>query len=568
MCIFVKFARFGNIEFFDDMKIIWRTAVFAMLSVLCIDGMAEDVRPLRVLRTSADRVTVVDGNRKSAINWLMNPAIRPDVYETSARTVTFMSEIDTLSFNVERNGVYDFVVVKNSTDSAFTQIRWVSDNPLEDPPADMLRLSPSGKLTRGQAAFDIDALFYTISEVHPAMFSVCCHDSLMRAVNEVKGSLPDSITRAELYMRLAPLLAMIGDGHTYLVFPFNDVFTADLRRLPVSFVINTSDYTMRVKSCIDGTIPEGAEVTAINGLAVREMLERMMTFVSGERDFFRLSMVNYDFSALFEMLYAADEYEITYRVPGSRKTSAATLAAATWEEISRRLPKKKARSRWQAYSFELMKDKNVAVMDFRSFYDENNMKHFADSMFAAIRENGITNLIIDIRENGGGVSLVGDELLKYISPVPFTQFEKEFVRVTPTTLRLCEDIGTPRIEMYYMEEKDMVKPLTQAEGRFDGHVYLLISHNSFSSAASFAWAFKQFGMGTVIGEETGGMGVSYGDCVNYRLPVSGLSCLISFKRFWHYGADERDIHGVLPDYEVPQAEALDKALKLARKNRK
>lgn len=62
-------------------------------------------------------------------------------------------------------------------------------------------------------------------------------------------------------------------------------------------------------------------------------------------------------------------------------------------------------------------------------------------------------------------------------------------------------------------------------------------------------------MGTVVGEETGGMNVSFGDILTYRLPISGLSTTLSYKRFWHYGADEQEIHGTMPDYTVPQAQA-------------
>lgn len=32
---------------------------------------------------------------------------------------------------------------------------------------------------------------------------------------------------------------------------------------------------------------------------------------------------------------------------------------------------------------------------------------------------------------------------------------------------------------------------------------------------------------------------------------------VSWKRFYHYGADDQDIHGTLPDVEVPADQALD-----------
>lgn len=42
-------------------------------------------------------------------------------------------------------------------------------------------------------------------------------------------------------------------------------------------------------------------------------------------------------------------------------------------------------------------------------------------MFTALRMQGIEELIIDARNNGGVNSRVGDELLRYIAPEPFCQ---------------------------------------------------------------------------------------------------------------------------------------------------
>lgn len=167
------------------------------------------------------------------------------------------------------------------------------------------------------------------------------------------------------------------------------------------------------------------------------MLERMMRYESGERCFFRLSRVNYVFPLLFMMLYDSDSYKIEYRERDAKKTKTVTLAAATSEEMNSRLPKDGDNNEAKPdYSFYMMKEKGVAVMDFRVLRDQKRMRAFADSMFTTLRDNGIKNLIIDIRDNGGGDSGGGAELLRYISPKPFKQFSKSFVRITPTTIRL------------------------------------------------------------------------------------------------------------------------------------
>ena len=546
-------------------------AIATALPMLCAGQQTSHGASLPIIETNEKALPIFeDGAKKPAGWWIINPKVRPDVYETSAKKVMFLNEKrDTLAFDIERGGVYDFIILQNGCDSAYIRIKWITDNPLEEPTEEFCKRSPSGLLSRKQAQLDIDALVYTFSEVHPNMFHECGQAEFMEAVNRVKSNLPDSLNRIQLYKEVAPLVAMLGDGHSNLNFPLNDLFTKDLRRLPLFVNINLHNYEITTVACIDSIIPRSAQILSINGVDSRTMLERMMEYVSGERYFFRLARVNQAFPALFELLYAADSYEVVYREPENKRSKTVTLHPATYDEIVQRLPhQKKSQQKVEDYSFTLDKKRNVTIMDFRQFSNPEKMRIFADSMFTAMRHEGISNLIIDIRNNGGGNSAVGDELFRYISPVPFMQMSKAFVRITPTTRRLAKIKDRYPGLYHYAESGKFVTPLTPEEGRFMGNVYLLTSHQTFSSAGSFAWAFKEFGMGTVVGEETGGMNVCFGDILPYRMPVSGLLCSISYKRFWQYGADEKDIHGAIPDYQVPQAEAMDKAIKLARKNKR
>lgn len=101
--------------------------------------------------------------------------------------------------------------------------------------------------------------------------------------------------------------------------------------------------------------------------------------------------------------------------------------------------------------------------------------------------------------------------------------------------------------------------------RYRGRCYELISHYTFSSAASFAWAFQYFRMGKAIGEETGGQVVCFGDIIQYKLPHSQLPLACSYRKMYQYGGTDDNRHGVLHDYEVPAERALDFTLELIRK---
>jgi C-terminal processing protease CtpA/Prc len=93
-------------------------------------------------------------------------------------------------------------------------------------------------------------------------------------------------------------------------------------------------------------------------------------------------------------------------------------------------------------------------------------------------------------------------------------------------------------------------------------VYLLTSHSTYSSAASFAWTFKYFEMGTIIGEETGGQSVCFGDMIIQKLPNTDLMMGISHKKYYDYGATDENTHGTIPHHQVKSDKAMDYAIDL------
>lgn len=91
---------------------------------------------------------------------------------------------------------------------------------------------------------------------------------------------------------------------------------------------------------------------------------------------------------------------------------------------------------------------------------------------------------------------------------------------------------------------------------FNGDVYLLTSPNTFSSANILAAVFKCYDMGTIIGEETGGVTIAFGDLIYFSLPNTGLPGICSYKKFYH-PCGNPDNRGVIPDTEViPDPEDL------------
>ncbi len=539
-----------------------------ILCIVAIAAMAQTADTLKkTLKTNVSPVAVILDGKALDGGWNVLYGDDIDPLDTRAEEVVFASDIDTIRITLDMWQSIDFTIESATGEKAPVRVTRISENIYENPDPRMLKRARSGMLSRAQAEFDLNALVYGLSEVHPNIFSVCRQEDFFRAVNKAIESLPDSISTMELYRKAAPIVAMIGDGHTNLVFPYTDVFTPELKRMPF-WVDVLSDKSIVCRSSLDSIIPRGAKILSINGVDAVDMINSMLPYVAGEKEPFKLSRIDGSFSALRHMLYPADSFDIVYLPAGEKKPKTVTYPATPVDEVKRRSPALPNTGTGKPYSFTIDKARNVAVMDFREFSGVSAMKTFADSMFRELRNQNIGNLIIDLRWNGGGNSAVGDVLLRYISPEPFVQMDKALVRISPLTRKLmgAEDIA-PMFSFFEMTEDHYEQPLTEQEGHYNGNVYLLTSNKTFSSAGSFAWVFKECGIGKVIGEETGGMNVCYGDVLGYRLPVSKLYCSISFKRFWQFRADESDIHGTIPDVAVPASEAMDKALKMIKKKK-
>lgn len=519
-----------------------------------------------ILRTNVNTVDVTFDGKKLKKGWsVKNNNDEVKHFDTRAHEIVFASDIDTLKITLDTWQTKDFTIMSANGDKTPVKVTRVSENIYEYPDPHLLIRTPDEMLSREQAVFDIKALVYGLSEVHPNIFSVCKQEDFFRAVNNAVETLPDSISTMELYQKTAPIVAMIGDGHTNLIFPYND-FTPDLKRMPLGVDV-MNDKSILCHSSLDSIIPRGAIILSINGVNAEDIVNSMLPYVAGEKEHFKISRINSSFSALHYMLYPADSFTIVYLPKNEKTPKTVTYPATIYKEVIRRgqaSPKDKK----EPYSFTINKEQNVAIMDFREFKSPSKMKIFADSMFRDLRNQNIDNLIIDLRLNGGGNSSVGDVLLRYISREPFVQMDKMLMRITPLTRKLMNaDNIDPEFSFFETSDDQLITPRTTQEGHYSGNVYLLTSNKTFSSASSFAWVFKECCIGKVIGEETGGMNVSFGDVLTYRLPVSNLLCSISYKKFWLFRADEKDIHGTIPDIAVPAADALDKALQIIKTKR-
>ncbi len=101
-------------------------------------------------------------------------------------------------------------------------------------------LSQTNVINRAQANADIDSAIMWIYETHPDMYAVCPKTTFNDSIAAVRASLPETMSSRELYVRLAPCIAMLGDGHTSLRFSSS----AAVPCFPFEVSVNSADSTL------------------------------------------------------------------------------------------------------------------------------------------------------------------------------------------------------------------------------------------------------------------------------------------------------------------------------------
>ena len=167
-----------------------------------------------------------------------------------------------------------------------------------------------------------------------------------------------------------------------------------------------------------------------------------------------------------------------------------------------------------------MLDNNIGYIAVSSFYEVTG-KQFIDAV-GKLNVEGMEGLIIDLRDNGGGLLDIAVEMLDFMLP------EGKIV--------YTEDKNGNIIDSYNStDEQKFTKPLV-----------LLVNEYSASASEIFAGAIKDYGIGTLVGTNTYGKGI-----VQRLFPLNdGSAVKVTIAKY--FTPNGNDIHkiGIKPDIEV------------------
>ena len=321
---------------------------------------------------------------------------------------------------------------------------------------------------------------------------------------------------------LKSFCSQLHDGHT-------DVWASDAkladsvsRRPPIRMVL-VEDKVLVQDVMQDSLERSGIrpmlEVVSIDGLPVKDYADRYVRpYVSGS------SPQNMDVSTY------------VYNLLRGPKTKPVTLVFRdkTGAAFSRTLPRSGYRNLRPspAFRFRLLPG-NIAYVQLNDFEDDKALNGFK----AAFDSIAATNaLILDVRQNGGGDSGYGWNVLGYLTD--------KLMQTGSYASRIYSPLRRARGESVVFEPVESDESSWPANGKklYAKPVVVLTSGRTFSAAEDFAVVFDAMKRGTIIGEPTGG---STGQPLSFSLP-GGVMARVCTKRDMYPDGTEWNGKGIQP----------------------
>jgi hypothetical protein len=410
---------------------------------------------------------------------------------------------------------------------------------------------------------DLNFFKEKITNIHPIFLKSAFFNNWQKEFNNAEMALRDSMTLNEFYLTIAPLAALLYDAHSNVLCPTEPrrIFMLEQGGLAFPFVVKIFNKSVFVNEYHgnDSTLfMGGEEILRINSIPVASILQRMGKLVGSEVVSMQEKTIEMNFKLYLWMLYKFEkDYELVTK-NNSGDTSTVFVNGITNNEFLKNR-KRYSHQDQNQYSLEIDSMRSSSLLTIKTFADLDGFCAFSSSAFQKISASETKNLIIDIRGNMGGRSIVVDSLMNYLTSKQYSQYKTIEVRISqelkdyyktkyPEVYELIKDKPNGVILDFPCE----VKTPEYKKTRYNGNLFLLTDRYTYSGASTFAGLFKELKLGVIVGEETGGTIEYYGDFWFQELPITKLQFYVSPKRFVQFGG-KRLKRGVLPDYFAPNS---------------
>ncbi|XMB72964.1 S41 family peptidase [Mycoplasmatota bacterium WC30] len=443
---------------------------------------------------------------------------------TSTTSTTTVTTATTTTITTAMISTTTFPITTTETTSTSSETTTIN-MPIVDGDEAFLNLET---FTLSQLTSDFDYAIQKYEDASPKLFTDTVLTELI--IEEQRGKLVDGMNEVEFLRVLAPIIASINCAHsgvyvsrdTYQNIAENGKFFAlDVRIIQDEIVV--------IDNSLANQISVGSVIKSINGISATDIINVLISCnpSDGQIETTKYERVNEDFrTSLYSFVDASSFHVVQYTEPESDLVQSISIAALTIEEIY-------GENRYGDWvPFEAVYSDNYAILNMNSFYPFGEYtitayKDFIDEFFLKVDTDGIENVILDVRDNGGGDPMVTSHLFNYLAKVSQPYFSAS-------------------VPDYYSGLKTDV-PFE--EPHFNGNLYTIMNGLSGSSSGHLLALLKYQDIGVFVGVESGASYVVTDSTLGYTLFRTGLNLRIS-RQAWDVAVSGLEFgRGIMPDYE-------------------
>ncbi len=425
-------------------------------------------------------------------------------------------------------------------------------------PARVHASAATGNLTEQQAMQDARLLQRALKELHPALTKYLTQAEMDASFLRFEQRARTARTASQMYLAATELAASIRCGHTWtnVLNQQGAIKTALLDsadKLPLRMTLVGGRWL--VLSSADPAIAVGDEIIAIDGVAGKDIVARMLPYLraDGSSDGKRLRQLGHDRGDYSQMDIVwpllsppvDGHYALQLRGPRgpARSVRVKSLTLAQREAILEAQGFKASNEDW---SFRIEGKVGYLTMPTFSFYRSSfDWSAFLTDSFARLAEARVPNLVIDVRANEGGDGAIGGEVLSHLLRNPFefasTQSTSAYERVPYDLARYLDTWdysffdrtgqvekiteGTAAGKYRYTARGDGKQTIVPVPSPYAGRTFILVGPENSSASFQFAKLAQDSGAATLVGQRTGGnqRGLNGGHLAWVNLANSGVA---------------------------------------------
>ncbi len=352
--------------------------------------------------------------------------------------------------------------------------------------------TPPEKLSRADAwRFDLDYLVRRMERVHFNLYAKVSKQAFQEAVRELQGRI-DTLKDEEIAVGVQRILALVGDGHTVSAWrPRRD---EPLRRYPLELYLYKEGLYVRAAAperadIVGGRVLKIGRATAAEALAAVEPLCSRDNAM-GVKQQSPIFLVNPAVLSYLKITEDMDSVSLVVQTPAGKEVSAALKPAAITRAATATFVKANAGAQSSEplsfkkndtpFWFEYVSDRKLVYFQFNAVADkpDETLATFCARLFGFINEQPVETLVIDMRNNGGGNTLL--------------------MRPLVHGLIRADKVNRP------------------------GHLFVLVGRRTFSAAMNGAVAIERETNAIFAGEPTGSSPNFVGETTILQLPCSKL----------------------------------------------